>query len=75
MQLHLSGIEFIFIGAETGNRKDKIKPQKEWVMNITKQAKKLNIPVCMKVSLLDIVGKENWKQDLPEQYNRVIFGL
>ena len=72
--MDLSGIECIFIGAETGNRKGKIKPQKEWVMNIVKQAKALNIPVCMKMSLLDIVGVENWVQDFPEDYNNVIFG-
>ncbi len=72
-EMDLSGVECIFIGAETGNRKGKIKPEKEWVMNIVKQAKKLDIPVCMKMSLLDIVGKENWTQDFPEQYNRIIF--
>ena len=55
--MDLSGIECIFIGAET-----------------VKQAKALNIPVCMKMSLLDIVGKENWIQDFPEDYNNVIFG-
>ena len=73
-EMDLSGIECIFIGAETGNRKGKIKPQKEWVMNIVRQAKEFNIPVCMKMSLRDIVGAENWTQDFPEQYNRVIFG-
>ena len=72
-EMDLTDIESIFIGAETGNRKGKIKPQKEWVMNIVKQAKELNIPVCMKMSLRDIVGPENWTQDLPEQYDRIIF--
>ena len=71
--LDLSDIEWIFIGAEIGNRKGKIKPEKEWVMNIVKQAKEFNIPVCMKMSLLDVVGKENWTQDFPEQYNNIIF--
>ena len=42
-------------------------------MNIVKQAKKLDIPVCMKMSLRDIVGAENWTQDLPEQYNKILF--
>ena len=73
VDMDLSDIECIFIGAETGNRKDRIKPQKEWVMNIVKQAKEFNIPVCMKMSLLDVVGKENWTQDFPEQYNNIIF--
>ena len=71
-KMDLSGIECIFIGAETGNRKGKIKPQKDWVMNIVKQAEQYHIPVCMKTSLLEIVGKENWIQDFPEEYKRVI---
>ena len=73
-EMDLSNIECIFIGAETGNRKGKIKPQKEWVMNIVKQVKEFKIPVCMKMSLRDIVGEENWTQDFPEQYNRIISG-
>ena len=73
-EMDLSGVECIFIGAETGNRKGKIIPKKEWVMNIVKQANALKIPVCMKMSLRDIVGVDNWKQDFPEQYNQIIFG-
>ena len=33
-KLDLTNISWIVIGTETGNRKGKIKPQKEWVMNI-----------------------------------------
>ena len=73
-EMDLSGIECIFIGAETGNRKGKIIPKKEWVMNIVKQANALKIPVCMKMSLRDIVGGDNLTQDFPEQYNQIIFG-
>ena len=72
-EMDLTDIESIFIGAETGNRKGKIKPQKEWVMNIVKQANALRIPVCMKMSLRDIVGADNWMQDFPEQYNNIIY--
>lgn len=32
----------IIIGAETGNRKDKIIPKKEWIMNIVKSVDKIN---------------------------------
>ena len=71
-EIVLSGIDCIFIGAETGNRKGKIIPQKEWVMNIVKQANALKIPVCMKMSLMDIVGRENWTQDLPEEYDKIL---
>ena len=32
----------IIIGAETGNRKDKVVPKKEWIMNIVKSVDKVN---------------------------------
>lgn len=32
----------IIIGAETGNRKDKVVPEKEWIMNIVKSVDKVN---------------------------------
>ena len=71
-EIDLSFIDWVVIGAETGNRKGKIIPKKEWVMNIVKQAKEKNIPVCMKVSLKDIVGEENFTQDLTREYERII---
>jgi protein gp37 len=48
IEVDLSGIEWVIIGAETGNRKAKIKPKSEWVEAIWKEAEKLGIPVFLK---------------------------
>lgn len=61
--LDLSGIKWIVIGAETGNRAGKIIPRKEWVMRIVEQADRRRIPVFMKDSLLPIVGETDFRQD------------
>lgn len=62
--------EWIIIGAETGNRKGKIKPEKEWVDKIVELCSRDNIPVFMKESLLPIMGEENMRRELPEQLRR-----
>lgn len=54
----------IIIGAETGNRKDKIIPKKEWIDSIVKQADEYGVRVFMKDSLIPIVGEENMRRDL-----------
>lgn len=64
-ELDLNNINWIVIGTETGNRKGKITAQKEWILNIVKQAKTRNIPVFMKDTLLSIVGEINMLQELP----------
>jgi protein gp37 len=55
----LRGIEmysWIIIGAETGNRKGKIIPEKSWIESIVNQAKTYDIPVFLKDNLKDIWG-------------------
>jgi len=49
---------WVIIGAETGNRKDKVVPKREWIENIIEDCKKNNIPVFMKDSLKEIWGEE-----------------
>lgn len=63
-KVNLSGIGYIVIGAETGNRVGKIIPKKEWITEISESAK--GIPVWMKDSLLGIVGEESFIQELPK---------
>jgi len=58
--------EWIIIGAETGNRKGKIIPKKEWVDKIVSIAKEDGIPVFMKESLLKIMSEENMLRELPK---------
>ena len=55
---------WIIIGAETGNRKGKIVPEKAWVDEIAQQAKENSIPVFMKESLREIMG-EDFRQEFP----------
>lgn len=52
----------VIIGAETGNRKDKVIPQKAWVDDIVRVADKHGIKVFMKGSLRGIMG-ESFRQD------------
>lgn len=66
--IDLDNIEWIVIGTETGQRRNKIIAQKDWIENILKQAKNKNIPVFMKEELESIVGKENMIQELPIQF-------
>lgn len=59
--------DWVIIGAETGNRKDKVTPKKEWIDKIVAHCDKFNIPVFMKESLRFIVGDENMRQEYPAQ--------
>lgn len=52
----------IIIGAETGNRKDKVIPQKEWIYSLVKQVDARGSIVFMKESLRKIMG-DDFRQD------------
>lgn len=51
-----SYVDWVIIGAESGNRKDKVVPKKEWVEDIYTDCKKAGVAVFMKESLKDIYG-------------------
>lgn len=55
-------IKQVIIGAETGNRKDKVVPQKEWIDDIVKNCDERGIRVFMKESLREIMG-DDFRQD------------
>jgi len=61
-------MEWVIIGAETGNRKEKVTPKKEWVDKIVAIAKEDEIPVFMKNSLLSIMGEENMLREFPKSF-------
>ena len=61
--------EWMIIGAETGNRKDKVIPKKEWIESLVSECRKYNIPIFMKSSLAEICG-EQLIQEFPEQLMR-----
>lgn len=52
----------LIIGAETGKRKGKIVPKKEWIDNIVKEADFWGCTVFMKESLCKIMG-DDFRQD------------
>ncbi|MBU5489400.1 DUF5131 family protein [Butyricicoccus intestinisimiae] len=56
--------QWVIIGAETGNRKDKVVPEKSWLDEIVKTCIESNITVFMKDSLVPIVGEENMFREL-----------
>lgn len=48
--------DWLIIGAETGNRKGKIIPERKWIENIVNSCEEKKIPVFMKNNLKDIWG-------------------
>lgn len=64
----LSGIEWIVIGTMTGAMSKKIQTEVDWTNQLTKQAKKLDIPVFWKEDLKPIMGEENIVQEFPVEF-------
>lgn len=62
--------EWVIVGAETGNRKGKVRPQKEWVDKIVELCDRGGIPVFMKESLLEIMGENGMRRDFPDKLRR-----
>ena len=67
---YLAITKWVIIGAETGRRKNKVIPKKEWIDKIVKQCHENNVPVFMKDSLIPIVSEENMLRELPEGLER-----
>lgn len=57
-------VPWIIIGAETGRRKDIVKPEKEWVMRLSVKSKELGGAVFMKESIREIMGND-FRQEFP----------
>lgn len=58
--------EWVIIGAETGNSKNKVVPKKEWIQEIADICLQEGTPVFMKESLRGLMG-EDFKQEFPWQ--------
>lgn len=61
--------DWIIVGAETGRRKDKVVPKREWIEVIVSDCRKYDIPLFMKSSLADIWG-EPLIQEFPKELRR-----
>ena len=57
--------DWIIIGAESGNRKEKVTPEKEWIETICRAADITHAAVFMKDSLIPIMGEENMRREFP----------
>lgn len=60
--------KWTIIGAETGRRKGKVVPKREWIEHILNKCREGNIPVFMKSSLAEIWG-EPLIQEFPRGLN------
>lgn len=56
---------WIIVGAETGNRKEKVVPKKEWIIGLIDICKREGVPLFMKDSLIPIIGEENMVREFP----------
>ena len=61
--------EWVILGAETGNRRNRVVPEKKWVDDIVEKCSKVGIPVFMKDSLIPIVGEDGMRREFPEGLN------
>lgn len=61
--------KWLIIGAETGRRKDKVIPKREWIEHLVYYCGKWNIPLFMKSSLADIWG-EPLIQEFPAELRK-----
>ena len=57
-------IEWVIIGAETGNRKGKVAPDRKWIEKIVNCCGKAGKPVFMKESLRAMMG-DDFRQEFP----------
>jgi protein gp37 len=56
-------IGWVIIGAETGNRKGKVKPERAWIENIAHACRKAGTPLFMKDSI-----RPHWGGDLVREF-------
>lgn len=56
--------DWVIVGAETGNRKGRVVPEKDWVMELAEECDKYKKPIFMKESLKEIMG-DDFIQEFP----------
>lgn len=57
--------DWVIVGAETGNRKEKVVPERDWIEYIIKVCADTGTPLLLKDSLIPIIGEENMVQQFP----------
>ena len=61
----VAAVDWVIIGAETGNRKGKVVPKREWIEDIVEHCSGWGVPVFMKESLRELMG-DDFRQEIPE---------
>ncbi len=59
-----NNVEWVIVGAETGNRAGKIVPERRWIENLAKLCDIAETPLFMKDSLRELMGND-FKQEFP----------
>lgn len=62
---------WVILGAETGHRKEKVVPEREWIEKIALDCDMDGIPLFMKDSLIPIIGEDNMRREFPIELRRV----
>jgi hypothetical protein len=68
-------VDWVIIGAETGNRRDKVVPERGWIISLVKQCMEAKVPVFLKDNLQEIMGNGydlKPLQEFPEALKRHI---
>ncbi len=56
--------EWVIVGAESGDRKGKVTPRKEWIDEIAERCRENRIPIFMKTSIRELMGAD-FRQEYP----------
>lgn len=62
--------DWVIVGAETGRRKDKVLPKREWIEQVMEDCRKHSIPVFMKSTLAEI-----WGEPLIQEFPKGLLNL
>ena len=63
---HFRGIDWLIIGAETGNRKGKVVPEREWIQSAVDQARVAGIAVFVKGNIVTLYPEFAGIEGFPE---------
>ena len=64
------GLKWVVLGAETGNRRGKVVPEREWIVDLVLSCRSSGVPVFMKESLVPVVGEEYMVREFPWQHEK-----
>ncbi|MBA7569368.1 hypothetical protein ES708_11107 [subsurface metagenome] len=66
LAVDLPDLGWIIVGAETGNRKDRIIPESSWIESIRTRCRELELPLFEKNNLMGLMGK-NLVREYPDE--------